>query len=368
LLGWPAHASQFLALLAVTVPSFNNWRAKDSAHGLSGGMDFGSLRFLRNETDVRENLCAPLLKGMGYTIGSSCDIITEQTLQYGRQSLGKRKKTDPILRGKADYILDVDRRYRWVLEAKAPSVELTLVEREQAHTYAVHPEVKALYYVLTNGRTIEIHSTQTAPEVPPLFISEVSNLQADHQTICNILAPASIRRDFPNFVLDTGKPLAPELRSFAKIINGYLVYTAMKPALPGPTIVGMRQHLQSGSIERSDGKIIAYLKISSGLQQADDLNKSLGLDEFEVYSDAAEISTDPLNPTNFEGELTPGSRIFHPMVGKEVDFSGMAISSSAHATGYMNGKIFRGVCLIKLLMSVIPVPIEITAEFEMTLA
>ena len=55
--------------------------------------------------------------------------------------LGRKDPSrDPELRGKADYILEVRRRVRWVLEAKAPGVELGENDYEQAWSYANHPE------------------------------------------------------------------------------------------------------------------------------------------------------------------------------------------------------------------------------------
>src|SRR4051812_30708233 len=92
-----------------------------------------------NETDVRENVVVPLLKRLGYTRDSSNDIITEQPLSYPKLSLGRKKPSDPVLRGRPDYILDVEGRLRWVLEVKAPDEQITTDVREQAWSYSAHP-------------------------------------------------------------------------------------------------------------------------------------------------------------------------------------------------------------------------------------
>src|SRR5260370_1192102 len=64
-----------------------------------------------NETDVREEIIAPLLRRLDYRSGSHNNIIREQFLRYPKLSLGRKvPHRDPELRGKADYILEVDKR------------------------------------------------------------------------------------------------------------------------------------------------------------------------------------------------------------------------------------------------------------------
>ena len=63
-----------------------------------------------NEQDVREEFLAPLLKQLGYAKGTESNIIREQSLslRYPKAFLGRKKpKSDPILRGEADYICEV---------------------------------------------------------------------------------------------------------------------------------------------------------------------------------------------------------------------------------------------------------------------
>ena len=62
-----------------------------------------------NEADVREEIIAPLLHHLGYRARSrTAKIIREQSLRYPRIYLGhKSPLKDPPLRGRADYILEV---------------------------------------------------------------------------------------------------------------------------------------------------------------------------------------------------------------------------------------------------------------------
>jgi hypothetical protein len=217
-----------------------------------------------------------------------------------------------------------------------------------------------------------LHSTLISPDAPPLLSTTYANLSADIQKLKNLLSPASVTRDFPRTVLDTGKPLASGLRSFAKILNGTVTYTALEPDFPGAaSLVGLVNRVEEGSIERNDERIIAYLKLGTGFKQIDDFNRSLGLEIFEIYSEADEISCDPNKPTIFEAPLDwvcpPGSKVFHPMLGQEVDFSGFAISTFTHASGFLDGERFKGVVEVRIRVSAIPFPMRIISDFEVVI-
>src|SRR5690606_15162772 len=113
-----------------------------------------------NETDVREEVLAPLIRMLGYRSGSKDNVVREQSLRYPRAFLGRKNtKKDPILRGKADYILEVGSTVRWVIEAKSPDVEIDFDSVEQAYTYANHPEIRAVYFALCNGKRFVVFQT-----------------------------------------------------------------------------------------------------------------------------------------------------------------------------------------------------------------
>jgi hypothetical protein len=66
-----------------------------------------------NEQDVREEILAPIIRCLGYRRGTSNDVIRELSLRYPRIFLGRKKsKKDPIIRGEADYIFDIDKKWR----------------------------------------------------------------------------------------------------------------------------------------------------------------------------------------------------------------------------------------------------------------
>jgi len=89
----------------------------------------------------------------------------EQAVYLGR----KDSKKDPVLRGKADYILEAGGEVRWVIEGKAPSCAIDADEIEQAWTYANHPEVRAVYFSLCNGKRLSVYQTNRGAESPPIL-------------------------------------------------------------------------------------------------------------------------------------------------------------------------------------------------------
>lgn len=120
-----------------------------------------------NETDVREAIVAPMLAHLGYKRGGQHNIRTEVSLTYPRNFLGRKKASDPPLRGKADYTLEVDGRIRWVVEVKAPGESLSADVIHQAYSYAIHPEVGAVYYCVTNGRELKVFQTNQGTHSNP---------------------------------------------------------------------------------------------------------------------------------------------------------------------------------------------------------
>ena len=112
-----------------------------------------------NETDVREAILRPLLHDLGWKIGTKANIRTEVILRYPKVFLGHKKEKDPDLVGRVDYICDLIGVARWIVEAKAPSHDLSKADVQQAHTYASHPEVNATYFLLSNGRAFQIYQT-----------------------------------------------------------------------------------------------------------------------------------------------------------------------------------------------------------------
>lgn len=114
----------------------------------------------RSETDVREAFAARLLFHLGYAMGSLYDVLTEKNLAlpYPYLKIGSQKS------GRIDYLPTVRKRGFWLMEVKRPSNDLSQGVIEQAYLYAIHPDVRARYIVLTNGHSVKIFDVFTTDE------------------------------------------------------------------------------------------------------------------------------------------------------------------------------------------------------------
>jgi hypothetical protein len=218
-------------------------RSIQNRHNKKGRRESG-LRFMgmsvakrtMNEADVREDVAMPLLRALGYAAGTANDIIREKALSYSNSFLGRKKKTDPPLRGRADYILTVLGAGSWTLEIKAEQVEIDQDAVEQALTYARHPQVSGSYAAVLNGkRFVVFHNTQRSDE-PPLIDLPVEKIDGLAKALENTLSPNAIRADCSPPKVDLEMPLAPGLRSSATIakISGKHARVSCHPRPPTP--------------------------------------------------------------------------------------------------------------------------------------
>jgi hypothetical protein len=261
-------------------------------------IDFSKL----NEQDVREEILAPIIRHLGYRRGTSNDVIRELSLRYPRIFLGRKKpKKDPIIRGEADYVLDIDNKWRWVLEAKSPG-QIDIDEIEQAYSYAIHPEVRAIYFCLSDGYEFKIYRTDYAPDVAPIFQTNYDELNTTFATLKNILSPESIKRNWSARVIDIGKPVGTGLNSLVKIESGHIGFQSNSWNIPVYNALSLT--VVNGTIQRDeDGKLLIYLVTRSSLA-LQEKNSRLGLDTVEVKSSEDILSCDSEKPTLFVSRKT----------------------------------------------------------------
>ncbi len=329
-----------------------------------------SLPFDRmSEADVREEVIAPLLRDLGYRTGTQFDVIREQSLRYPRVFLGRKDpRKDPELRGKADYILEVNGRTRWVVEAKAPGVEITVDDIEQAWTYANHAEVRAVYFVLCNGREFRIYSTQSAPSVGALLSISYEELEERFSTLSNVLAPAAIERDFPEQQTAVGHPIGPGLRSIARVSSGLIRY--QKSSWNHPVLGQLQVAIVDGAVERDENNhLIAFLRTQAPLRSFQEFNERMGFHEFEMVSQASELSIDPARPTEFVYSntlvLPEGEELLDMTTWNRVRLSvTVRCDVSATALGVLDHNVFAGRFTSLLQMrALVPTPVKLEGEF-----
>lgn len=304
--------------------------------------DFDSL----SETDIREEILAPLLRHLGYRSGTKNNVIREQSLAYPRIFLGRKKKTDPILRGRADYICNVQGQINWVVEAKSPDTVLDDDAIEQSWTYANHPEIRAVYFCLSNGLDFKIFLANRGPEAESIFQCNYENMEQSLTTIQNILSPEAILRDYTEYEVDTGVPIGHGLRSIVRITNGAITFRSN--TLNFQPITGLTMTITDGSLEHNEnGQLKAYLETEVPFQSLQKLNEKLGLHSIRMLSESSNLSADPDNPTTFVSTtnhiLPQGEMVLNLTTWKEEQIPiNLSVQAQTIAVGFLERNIYHG--------------------------
>ncbi len=323
-----------------------------------------------NETDVREDVIAPLVNQLGYKTGSENNIIREQSLRYPKISLGRKdQRKDPELRGKADYILEVGSRLRWVIEAKAPAVAIDTDSIEQAWTYANHPEIRAIYFVLCNGRTLSIFRTPEGPNTGAVLSLSYDKFDSQFQMLAGLLSPEALVRDFPSIKADGGLPIAPGLRSLARIANGLIRFERNSLGL-GP-LNEIQLGISGGSVERDEnGKLIAFLETVAPMRSLQEVNERLGLAKFEMVGADSVLSTNAQSPTVFSYRnviiLPAGEEVLNLLTWSRVSLpTNVTCHVEAEARGAYRERLFSGVFATRYEFGI---SLDVSGSFEIHLA
>lgn len=299
-------------------------------------------------------------------------VFTQLPLKYNRLFLGHKKGSkDRPLRGEADYILDVDGRLRWVIEAKKPG-PITDDDREQAYSYAMHPEVRAILFAVMTGTHFEVFHTFDKPEKGPILAWKAEDTSDYFQRLFNVVSPDALRLSYPEFVNDVGPPLAPGLRSFANVESGTLAYTNLPDFMP--KMEGFVVHINKGSIIRNyERGIVALITPSFHDRSLTEFAKAIQATELDLTSTDEAISTDPLNPTVFvqerdirvaEGTPVPTLTSFNTNVPAITHVSSRV---RIEVSSYLREKQFLGKLVAQILVAGIPEPFFVRGDIALIL-
>ena len=314
-----------------------------------------------NETDIREEMAMPLLTGLGYQRGTANDIRREWPLKRPYESLGRKKASDPLLRGRADYVLVVTGVGRWVLEVKAPNVVIGIDDKEQAISYARHPEVAGTYAAILNGRRfVLMHNSQRSDETPILDL-EISSVELLKNQLEATLSPAAIRRDLRPAIIDINRPIAEGFRSRIAITKGSITSTEARVEcnLPSPTLMknleeaarsirSRRSTIIGGEIWRdSDSVIKAKLIWDAPHEELLRFIDEKGFSMIEFVSLSSVVSQDASEPTIFDVAATvnvaKGERIFDIRQWQSVvSENAVNMTFYGQGEGHLVGNNFRG--------------------------
>ena len=151
--------------------------------------DFRSLKDNHDfkEDSVREVLILPLLRYLGYR---DDNIVRSLTLQHPFLKIGSNKKYPIQL--VPDYVLRIENRYAWVLDAKGPRENLLDEDYVgQAYSYAVHPEIRSNYFALCNG--IEFSLYRTDGNNDPILFFQLEEIDFYIDKLKNLLSSNSFQ-------------------------------------------------------------------------------------------------------------------------------------------------------------------------------
>lgn len=261
-------------------------------------MDFSNM----NETDVREEIVRPLLHDLGYRRNAPANIRTEVPLRYDYAFLGRKKASDPPLRGRADYICEATSYGRWTVEVKAPSEDITRDAIEQAHTYSAHPEIAASYFLLTNGKEFELYATGQLEK--PVLCFSFDQLGDYILLLRNVVGYEALKRLHALTKPDQGKPLGENISSTMEIVTGEIRYgphRSSHPLFQSDVMNGVVAPIVEGLIDRcEDGRLRARVRYRSGFAQFDALNRLAGFGDLTFYCSDEYISTDRESPSKFQ--------------------------------------------------------------------
>ena len=276
------------------------------------------------------------------------------------------------MRGRADYICNVQGQINWVIEAKAPDAALDNDAVEQSWTYANHPEIRAVYFCLSNGVDFKIFQSNRDPEAEPFFQCKYENMEESMATIINILSPEAILRDHPEYEVDTGVPIGPGLRSIVRITNGSIAYH--DNTLNFQPLIGLTMTITDGALERNEkGQHVTYLETEVPFQSLQKLNEKLGLHSMQMFSETDSLSINPDNPTVFTSTtnhiLPKGEVVLDLTTWKETQIPmNLSVQAQTTAMGVLEENIFSGEFKAILTYHEVGINLEMNGAFRVHLS
>ena len=144
------------------------------------------------EDSVREELITPILKAMGYGLDKPNQIVRSKALLHPFVSIGSQSKKISII---PDYLLIVDDKPAWILDAKSPSEKISKSKHvEQAYSYAMHPDVRCNFYALCNGKEFAIYSIFKSE---PILHFPLYSLPVYWENLMKYIAPKNVFNEQP---------------------------------------------------------------------------------------------------------------------------------------------------------------------------
>ncbi|MDR0551789.1 MAG: type I restriction enzyme HsdR N-terminal domain-containing protein [Spirochaetaceae bacterium] len=161
---------------------------KNMIHTLFGNFDPSTIAANADfkEDSVRAVIIDPVLRELGWQPEA---IVRSKALSHPVLKVGTSTRHITLI---PDYLLKIDESYAWVLDAKHPAQNVLDANNvEQVYSYAVHREIRSVYFALCNGIEFALFRTSD-PEHPALYfrISEIDTYWAE---VTRLLSPESFQ-------------------------------------------------------------------------------------------------------------------------------------------------------------------------------
>jgi len=176
------------------------------------------------EDSVREELVVPIIKALGYSADGRFKIVRSRKLLHPFVSIGSQRKPINVI---PDYVFEIDGKPCWILDAKAPGESIVKsVHVEQAYSYAMHSEIRSVYFALCNGREFALYHVS---EDEPILKFPLIALPVYWDNLKSLLSPETIltknhrelNKDFGLHIKRVG--FTPEIRlTFLEIPVPYI--------------------------------------------------------------------------------------------------------------------------------------------------
>lgn len=155
-----------------------------------------------NESDIREDFVAPLLRLLGYAKGTVNDILREENLKLSKPYHRIGRKQVAI-----DYVPTLRLKKFWIIEAKpGKPKKMSFDDYLQAHLYANHPEMQVRYIVMCNGWEIRIYDALMSENWDDyLYKSSKEDCQNTFTDIKNFLHQKTMGKALRSQILTTIK-------------------------------------------------------------------------------------------------------------------------------------------------------------------
>lgn len=164
------------------------------------------------EDAVREELITPLLKGIGYSVSGINRIIRSKTITHPYVYIGSKQHKINII---PDYLLKAGENHNWILDAKAPNENILSGKNpEQAFSYAIHPEIRANYYALCNGRDLVVFHIS---KIEPVLHIRLVDIKDNIDLVIKLLSPQYLQK--------------PHLANYSPDYGIYMVKSGWKPTI-----------------------------------------------------------------------------------------------------------------------------------------